>query len=203
VGGSPSVIADAQLTRAMRTVVRRDLSLRRAVRRLGSCLPALPRSERRVLLLRAGDRSGHTRSRTRVARITGLTRRRVTHLERSGLRRLRALATTNACHGAGGSDSATTTAAAVGAWGVGTPTAGGGTTAVADHGTHRTGAGSGSGPGVAPAILESPRDRARELSTSPGGASGIDLALPALLLLGAAAVAVGVREIRRANRPTA
>ena len=60
--------------------------------RLQGCLASVPRSERRVLALRAGVGRARPHSRTEVARITHLKRKRVVTLERRGLRRLRALA---------------------------------------------------------------------------------------------------------------
>src|SRR5262249_59473892 len=75
----------------------RDRDLRRAVVLLQGCLGRVPRSERRVVTLRAGVGIGHTRSRADVARITGLRRARVTSLEHRGLRRLRALERAGAC----------------------------------------------------------------------------------------------------------
>jgi hypothetical protein len=56
-----------------------------------SCLDALPRAERRVLVLRAGVGAAAPRSRGTVARRLDVTVRRVRYLERSGLRRLRTL----------------------------------------------------------------------------------------------------------------
>ncbi len=76
---------------------RRDHALRRAVLRLQGCLPRVPRSERRVLTLRAGVGAARAHSRTEVARITHLRRARVITLERRGLRRLHALGRTGAC----------------------------------------------------------------------------------------------------------
>jgi hypothetical protein len=64
---------------------------------LQGCLGRVPRLERRVLVLRAGVGIGHTRSRARVARITGLRRASVARLERRGLRKLRALGRSGAC----------------------------------------------------------------------------------------------------------
>jgi hypothetical protein len=74
-----------------------DRALRRVVVRLQGCLARVPRAERRVLVLRAGVGIAHTRSRARVARITGLRRARVVLLERRGLRHLRALGRAGAC----------------------------------------------------------------------------------------------------------
>jgi hypothetical protein len=82
--------------RALR-ILRRDRALRHVVLRLSSCLGRMPRTERRVLVLRAGVGIAHTRSRREVARIIGLGGARVATLERRSLRRLRALAHEGAC----------------------------------------------------------------------------------------------------------
>jgi Sigma-70, region 4 len=58
---------------------------------------SLPRAERRVLLLRAGIRIGHVRTRRQVARMTHLRRGTVARLERRGLRQLRALGRSGGC----------------------------------------------------------------------------------------------------------
>jgi hypothetical protein len=88
-------------------VQRREHALRRDVLRLKGCLASVPRSERRVLALRAGVGRARPHSRTEVARITHLKRKRVVTLERRGLRRLRALGRAGAC----GVPTGTTTAA--------------------------------------------------------------------------------------------
>jgi hypothetical protein len=100
---------------------KRDRALRRAVVRLQGCLARVPRSERRVLTLRAGVGIAHTRSRAQVARITGLRRARVAVLERRGLRHLRALGRDGACAIPTGAAQTTIAAPAVG----GPPAAGG------------------------------------------------------------------------------
>jgi hypothetical protein len=65
--------------------------------RFEGCLSRLPRSERRVLTLRAGVGAARAHSRSEVARITHLRRARVIKLERRGLRRLHGLARAGAC----------------------------------------------------------------------------------------------------------
>jgi Sigma-70, region 4 len=70
--------------------VARERRLRRTVRRLGTCLDDLPTLERRVLELRTGLGPGRARNREGVARALDLSTRRVTRLERRGVRRLRA-----------------------------------------------------------------------------------------------------------------
>jgi hypothetical protein len=57
-----------------------------------ACLGTVPRTERRVLLLRAGGRSPE-----RVAGIMGLSARRLARLERAGVDRLRAMARGGGC----------------------------------------------------------------------------------------------------------
>jgi hypothetical protein len=67
------------------------------VLRFQGCLGDMPRSERRVLELRAGVGLPRTRTRAEVARLTGLRRTRVARLERRGLKRLNALAKAGTC----------------------------------------------------------------------------------------------------------
>jgi hypothetical protein len=106
----PGASAAAASTRARRAVgraarhagavpasVRRDRQLRHAVLGFRGCLSRLPRVERKVLVLRAGVGISHPRSRRLVARLTGLSPRRVARLERRGLRRLNALGASSAC----------------------------------------------------------------------------------------------------------
>ncbi len=87
-------------TRAGR-VRQRERNLRRTVLRLRGCLAGVPRSERRVLSLRAGVGRLRPHTRSEVARITHLRRARVVTLERRGLRKLRALNRAGACQDAG------------------------------------------------------------------------------------------------------
>jgi hypothetical protein len=77
-----------------------DRALRDAVLRFEGCLDSVPRTQRRVLELRAGVGSATTRSRAEVARLTGLRTRSVARLERRGLKRLRTLANRGTCAGA-------------------------------------------------------------------------------------------------------
>jgi hypothetical protein len=72
------------------------------------CLDSVPNTERQVLELRAGVGIAHTRSRSEVARLTGLQRNRVTRLERRGLQRLRALHNAGTCTSTTYTDPATT-----------------------------------------------------------------------------------------------
>jgi hypothetical protein len=84
-----------------RDETRSDRALRHAVLAREACLGRMPRSERRVLTLRAGVGRARPRTRSQVERITGLRRARVVALERSGLRRLRSLSATGCANGAG------------------------------------------------------------------------------------------------------
>jgi hypothetical protein len=167
--------------------------------RLQGCLASVPRSERRVLALRAGVGRARPHSRTEVARITHLKRKRVVTLERRGLRRLRALARSGVCGGAGGSSSA---AAMAPGTGTALPPAGG---ASGDRGAvlaeHHSSAPSKDG-GSAEAEGERKRPTA-ELSISrplaPGGGDSFDLALVLAPLAILAFLLVITREIRRAG----
>jgi hypothetical protein len=82
---------------------RRERRLRRLVESLSGCLPGLPRTERRVLALRAGVGTRRPLSRAAVARRLHIDGRRVRHLERRGLRRLRRLARDGRCGNHSGS----------------------------------------------------------------------------------------------------
>ena len=84
--------------------IRRERRLRKTVRRLQGCFGGLSRLERRVLALRAGIGAGSPRTRTQVARRLDVSTRRVTRLERRGVRTLRGLAGAGRC-GAGGGQS--------------------------------------------------------------------------------------------------
>jgi hypothetical protein len=74
----------------------------------------VPRSERRVLSLRAGVGRLRPHTRSEVARITHLRRARVITLERRGLRRLRALNRAGACQDAAAPATAVTAAPGTG-----------------------------------------------------------------------------------------
>jgi hypothetical protein len=177
-------------------VKRRERALRRDVARLQGCLASVPRSERRVLALRAGLGRARPHSRTEVARITHLKRKRVVTLERRGLRRLRALARAGVCGSAGGSSTAVAMAPGTG---TALPPSGG---ASGDRGSvlaeHHSSAPSKDG-----ASAEDERKRPMaELSISrpsaPGGDS-FDLALVLAPLAVLAFLLVITREIRRAG----
>ena len=90
-GGHPRSADRAGAPDRSRDDVRRDRALRHAVLASEACLGQMPRSERRVLTLRAGVGIGRPRTRAQVERITGLRKARVAALERSGLQRLRSL----------------------------------------------------------------------------------------------------------------
>jgi hypothetical protein len=79
--------------------------LRRDVQRLSGCLDALPAAEGRVLAIRAGLGRAAPASLRQAARRLGISTRRAATLERSGLRRLRAVGSAGGCgQASGGSD---------------------------------------------------------------------------------------------------
>jgi hypothetical protein len=173
-------------------VQRRERSLRRDVLRFKGCLARVPRSERRVLTLRAGVGRARPHTRTEVARITHLKRKRVVTLERRGLRRLRALNRAGACGAAAG----TTTAAQAPGTGTALPPAGphGDRSAVlAEHRSSREskeGGAQGHKPPTAELSISRP--------SAPGDDS-FDLALVLAPLAVLAFLLVITREVRRAG----
>jgi hypothetical protein len=175
-------------------VQRRERALRETVLRFRGCLSRVPRSERRVLSLRAGVGRLRPHTRSQVARITHLERARVIKLERRGLRRLRELNRAGACLDAGA-----TTNAVVAAPGTGTsvppasvPGDRGGV--LAEH--HSSGASHDNGSQRKPEQAELSISR-----PSPGGAGGgsFDLALVLAPLAFLAFLLVITREVRRAG----
>jgi hypothetical protein len=92
---------------------RRDRRLRRKVVMLRGCLGGLERTERRVLVLRAGLGQRRPRARARVAGILDVPARRVARIERRALRHLKTLgqqdcgATTGGAAASTGDDGAT------------------------------------------------------------------------------------------------
>jgi Sigma-70, region 4 len=92
---------------------RRDRRLRRNVVMLRGCLGGLARTERRVLVLRAGLGQRRPRARARVAGILDVPARRVARIERRALRHLKTLgeqdcgATRGGASASAGNDGAT------------------------------------------------------------------------------------------------
>jgi hypothetical protein len=175
----------------------------------------VPALERRVLILRSGFGSPRPSSRARVARALELSTRRVTRLERRGLRRLRALAR-RGCGGSatkGGEVSAIRVSApATSGFGralLAAATFGGGTPdRIEVKGEQQSSgpAGSGSGAGTTPR-LAAPAAQPKTLPPAAGvagsgGASGLPgfALIAGLLLLGVVVVGF-VIEARRAVRP--
>jgi hypothetical protein len=201
---APSAPSDAQ-------VRRRDHRLRTAVRRLRGCLPALPRLQRRVLVLRTGIGKGGPRSRERVARILDRSEPRVGRIERRAVRRLEAAERSGRCaeierasaltapDGDASEVAATlegslVDAAAGGAGGVANALGGG-----AAGGDEPSGGKGGDGKGRSGVKGES-----REGDTAPGVATplnpppDITLAIIGLMLLAGAVLAVrGIRKWMR------
>ena len=173
-------------------VQQRERDLRRTVLRFHGCLSRVPRSERRVLSLRAGVGRLRPHTRSEVARITHLRRARVVKLERRGLRRLRALDRAGACQDAGASTTAMTAAP-----GTGTPLPPAGTSGqrgavLAEH--HSSAASKDSGSQGKPERAE--LSISRPATGVPGGSS-FDLALVLGPLAFLAFLLVITREVRR------
>ena len=198
-----------------RAVARRDRRLRSRVRRFEACIGALPRSQRRVLRLRAGVGGERPQTRRRVARTLQVSTRRVRRLEHRGIRRLRGLARAGHCsadeHGiVGGGDDGGGTIQALG--GLAATGLGGLIAARALRGLS----------GTAPDRVEvkSERESSGDTTRKPGPADagaeplkprppgailerdGRDLTLPLLLLAMAAALVIAVFAVRR-NDPRA
>ena len=187
--GSPASVRRTTVRR-----VRRERRLRATVRRLQGCFGALSALERRVLVLRAGVGAGPPRTRSRVARRLDLSMRRVTRLERRGVRTLRRLAGAGRCGGEPSSAGAVAgipriAAGLQGMRGLIAP----------DRSTDRTevkgerkSSGSQPAESAAPATLEqrvTALPRARVL--------GVDLTIPLLVAMGLAGLWFAVRTVRR------
>lgn len=106
-GGATRSVTARQVRARRRAADRR---LRRDLRRLDGCLSGLGAAERRVLVTRANLAGSGVASRADVARGLGISTRRVTVLERTGLRKLRAAASSGGC-GSSSSTSVVTPAA--------------------------------------------------------------------------------------------
>jgi hypothetical protein len=181
-------------TRAAR-IQQRERNLRSTVLRFRGCLSRVPRSERRVLSLRAGVGRLRAHTRSEVARITHLRRARVIELERRGLRRLRALNRAGACQEGGAATTAMTVAPGTG---TGTPAPPAGTSGdrSAVLAEHHSGASQDSGTQGKPERAELSISRP---STSGPGGSSFDLALVLGPLAFLAFLLVITREVRRAG----
>jgi hypothetical protein len=180
-------------TRAAR-VQQRERNLRRTVLRFHGCLSRVPRSERRVLSLRAGVGRLRPHTRSQVARITHLRRARVIQLERRGLSRLRALNRAGACQ-----DATATRTVAMPAPGTGTPVPPAGGSAqrsgvLAEH--HSSASSKDGGSQGTPERAE--LSISRPATSGPGG-SAFDLALVLGPLAFLAFVLVITREVRRTS----
>jgi hypothetical protein len=180
-------------TRAAR-VQQRERNLRSTVLRFRGCLSRVPRSERRVLSLRAGVGRLRAHTRSQVARITHLRRARVIKLERRGLRRLRELNRAGACQDAGAA--ATTAMTFAPGTGTGTPAPPAGTSGdrSAVLAEHHSSASKDSGSQGKPERAELSISRP---STSGPGGSSFDLALVLGPLAFLAFLLVITREVRR------
>jgi hypothetical protein len=172
-------------------VRQRERDLRRTVLRFHGCLSRVPRSERRVLSLRAGVGRLRPHTRSEVARITHLRRARVIKLERRGLRRLRALNRAGACQDAGAPTTAVTAAPGTG---TSVPPSGGSGQrggVLAEH--HSSAASRDSGSQRKPEQAE--LSISRPSTGGPGGSFDLALVLGPLAFL--AFLLVITREVRR------
>jgi hypothetical protein len=154
----------------------------------------VPRSERRVLSLRAGVGRLRPHTRSEVARITHLRRARVIVLEHHGLSRLRALNRAGACQEAG---APTTTMTAAPGTGTPLPPAGGSgqrSAALAEHQSSAASRDSGSQGKPERAELSISRP-----STSGPSGGSFDLALVLGPLAFLAFLLVITREVRRSS----
>jgi hypothetical protein len=192
--GSP---ASGRRTTARR--VRRERRLRTTVRRLQTCFGGLSRLERRVLVLRAGIGAGPPRTRTQVARRLDVSTRRVTRLERRGVRTLRSLAGGGRCGGVGARSTAGAPVAeprmAAALQGLhGRPIGSGGAADATDVKGERksSGDGQGSGDAAGPATLEQ-----RVPAPARVRLLGLDLTVPLLIALGLTGLWFVVRAVRR------
>jgi hypothetical protein len=153
-----------------------------------ACLGQMPRGERRVLSLRAGVGLRHTRSRAEVARLTGLSRKRVIATEHRGLKRLRTLVRSGGCTttAAGGPSAATTT-----------PRRAGPATAMPRIRVLGERAAGNAAAAPAPSSGDASNDAGRPLLHAPD--SAVDLAPALLIVVLGAFVVAAVREARRTS----
>jgi hypothetical protein len=168
-----------------RDEVRRDRALRHAVLAGKACLGRMPRSERRVLTLRAGVGRARPRTRAQVERITGLRRARIAALERSGLQRLRSLSATGCANTAATGTDPSTAAPA------NQPPSAGAPPQITVRGQRRSSA----SPAAAKRANENPHSEGLPLLHTPDGP--LDLVPIAVVVGLAAGVFVFVRETRR------
>ena len=97
-GARASALSASPKDRAVkRRVERREKRLRETVAKTSGCLDDLSSAQRRVLTLRSGVGAADPTSRRGVARRLDISVRRVTRLERSGLKRLRSLGANGGC----------------------------------------------------------------------------------------------------------
>jgi hypothetical protein len=169
---------------------RRERRLRRIVRRMDACLPAIADAQRQVLVLRAGLGTRPARSRGEVAQLLGVRGARVARLERRGVRTLRRLdRATNCAPGAGppamaegvavlaglGAPFGSTAAGVIGGTSAVLATTGAGTApAGAEHDATKATAGGDGGTGA--------DDVKRASATDQGGVAGASAEQPATVL---------------------
>jgi hypothetical protein len=198
-------------------VERRERRLRETVVEASGCLDDLSAAQRRVLSLRAGVGAGPPRSRSRVARRLDISVRRVTRLERTGLRRLRALAKDGGCAPAAAPVASGAAGGATGAAGGAAASDGallaatGGRESGGGSGGSGGESGGGSGGGEAPTGGVDTED---EGPASGGGVAGvtqtnqpagesISLTIPLILLVLTLAAVLLARLLKRHMAPVA
>jgi hypothetical protein len=187
-------------------VQRRDQRLRRLVLALPACVQRLSTIERRVLVLRAGVGAGAPRSRGAVARQLDLTVRRVTRVERAGVRRLRTLGRSDGCASTVASPTELAratlpagTVATAGLAGRGGGSSGGGS------GGGKAGGSSDAGSGGGGVVRQGIGGEFATMPPAGGGSPGslvtwIPVVLAALAALSAGYLAVGGVQALRARR---
>jgi hypothetical protein len=188
-----------------RAVAERERKLRETVTQATGCLDDLSRGQRRVLTLRAGIGAGPPRSRSSTARRLDISVKRVTRLERTGLKRLRELAHGGGCAPPPTTTSATTTVAA------GAPAS---APAMSPGEAEREGGGGGKKPSreaerPATGGVDTPEDEAPSSSgvaglsqtNRPGENGGMSFVIPLILLVLLLAAVLLARMLRRQATP--
>jgi hypothetical protein len=174
------------------------------VRQLGGCLDGLAPRTRRVLVLRVGLGAARPHGRAAVANLLDLSVRRVTRIERRGIRTLRRLGRSTSCASAPSTGTAPTFASA-GTTVAGPPTPGSLMAAATGRRDHRSAPGkaSPSSPDTG-GVLDESTDRTAPTAAAPispiATPHGSDLTVIALALALAVALAAGLLAIRREFR---
>ena len=181
---------------------KRQRTLTRTVKKLSSCLDAIPPLTERILRLRSGVGRPAPLSRDQVARVVDRPRSAVRRIERRGIRRLRDADRRGACGGAGGGAAP---GGAVAPDGTGAPA---GLTAVSDTGDGAGGGGStrsedtagtegtGGSEGDRGGVKAESEERSPLQAASPPP-EAFDIAVPLILVAALVAGTLVGRRIRR------